>query len=124
MKLTLNDLPPHIKKLNPHLFMGSVEKQLTQQNFTAALDSKRRRCKTGKSRLVISLVSYRRKLLDDDNLEGGLKPLRDAIAASIGIDDGDSGLVWKYGQIQTDGQQGTAVKIDLIEPAAALTNGQ
>ena len=63
-------------------------------------------------RVVVSLVVFRRTPLDDDNLTGGLKWLRDAIAKSLGIDDGDKRIQFEYGQIVTRGREGTAVKIE------------
>jgi hypothetical protein len=42
---------------------------------------------------------YSRTALDYDNLVGGLKPLRDEIARTLGIDDAESGGVkWEYAQ--------------------------
>lgn len=65
--------------------------------------------------LVISFVAFRRKLLDDDNLSGSCKHLRDAISNSIGIDDGDKRIRWQYFQCETRGQTGVAVKIELFQ---------
>lgn len=36
--------------------------------------------------------------MDDDNLSGSAKHVRDEIARIIGIDDGDSRIAWKYAQ--------------------------
>ena len=42
---------------------------------------------------------YSKTPLDYDNLVGGLKPLRDEIARTLGIDDAESGGVkWEYAQ--------------------------
>lgn len=100
------------KKRNPHLFMGGVERPFTQQNLARALDGKRPKRKGGKGSVVISLVRYGRRHMDDDNLAGLFKPLRDAIAASLGVDDGDPRIKWEYGQIETRGHCGTAVRIE------------
>ena len=112
MKLNPNDLPKHIQALNPHLFMGGVETRLTKPSLARALDNCNEKCKGGKGSVVVSLCAYRRRILDDDNNVASCKPLRDAIAASIGIDDGDSRIKWEYGQIETRGQQGVMVKIE------------
>lgn len=114
MSVKLNELPDHIKRLNPHLFVGGVEKPLTQPNLKEALDRGRKAQKRGTQSLVISLVRYGRLRLDDDNLAGGFKPLRDAIARSLDVDDGDSRIRWQYGQIETRGQEGTAVRIEVV----------
>lgn len=67
--------------------------------------------------LCITITSYRRRLTDDDNSSvsaGSAKNLRDAIATSLGIDDGDSRLKWEYRQQQTAGAEGTLVTISRI----------
>lgn len=48
--------------------------------------------------LVVTFVCVRRKRLDDDNLAGGCKALRDAVARWLGIDDGDVRVEWRYQQ--------------------------
>lgn len=65
-------------------------------------------------RLVVSLIGLRRRTLDDDNFNGACKHLRDAIAASLGIDDGDKRLCWQYQQLQTKGREGVLVRIEVI----------
>lgn len=70
--------------------------------------------KSGARRLVVSLVVFRRTPVDDDNLSGGLKWLRDAIARSLGIDDGDRRVRFEYAQLATTGREGTAVKIERV----------
>lgn len=54
--------------------------------------------------------------MDSDNLAGGLKYLRDAIAESLGLDDADRFIVWEYHQVETRGAEGVAVKIEPIRP--------
>lgn len=68
--------------------------------------------KRAKSRVVVSIIGLRRRALDDDNFNGGCKALRDCIAASLGIDDGDKRLTWQYGQLQTRGREGYLVRIE------------
>jgi len=65
-------------------------------------------------RLVVSLIGLRRRTLDDDNFNGACKHLRDAIAASLGIDDGDKRICWQYQQLQTKGREGVLVRIEVI----------
>jgi len=103
-----------VQKLNPHLFVGGMEEPFPQSDPARALDRCRKTRKASPQRMVISLVSYRSRLLDSDNLQGGLKPLRDAIAATLGFDDGDSTARWEYGQVETRGEQGTAVRIQVL----------
>ena len=66
--------------------------------------------------ICITLVQFRRRLLDGhDNLAFSCKPLVDAIAQSLRVDDGDKRLSWKYEQLKTTGCEGVAVKIDTKE---------
>lgn len=102
------------RKLNPHLF-GVARLPVAQPQ------SRRRRGaqgaaaveEVGPCRVVVSLVSFRRVALDDDNLNGGFKWLRDAIARSLGLDDADPRLRFECAQVITKGQTGTAVKIEV-----------
>lgn len=70
--------------------------------------------KGGARRLVVSFVCFRARPCDDDNLQFGCKWLRDAIAQSLGIDDGDKRFRWQYGQLQTNGPEGVAVTIQIL----------
>ena len=65
-------------------------------------------------RLVVSFVCFRSRPCDDDNLQFGCKWLRDAIANSIGIDDGDKRFRWQYHQLKTDGPEGVSVTIQIL----------
>lgn len=88
----------------------------------------RKVCRTGVSRghersgvrVRIAFVACLARELDDDNLVGGLKHLRDVVARELGVDDGDRRLVWEYGQTLTRGRQQTIVKISVED----TTNGQ
>jgi hypothetical protein len=50
------------------------------------------------SKLVVRMTRYGTKKLDDDNLRGSLKTLRDCLAAWFGRDDGDESIRWAYRQ--------------------------
>lgn len=64
-------------------------------------------------RITITRIGKRR--LDDDNLAGSAKAIRDGVADWLGIDDGDPRLTWRYAQeIGRD----YAVRI-LVEPWGA-----
>lgn len=114
LKPNFDNASESFKRLNPHLFgVGAVAPSqpkpggLSPAPATDALE------KRGSFSLVVSLVSFRRKLLDDDNLSGSCKHLRDAISASLGLDDGDRRIRWEYGQVESRGKTGVAVKIEL-----------
>lgn len=63
--------------------------------------------------VVVTMLSCRRRLLDDDNLAAGFKPLRDAIAETLGIDDGDPRVRWEPRQIESTKEE-TIVRIAMI----------
>jgi hypothetical protein len=48
--------------------------------------------------LVVHLVRYGVKELDDDNLQGAFKATRDGIASRLGIDDQSKLITWTYDQ--------------------------
>ena len=49
--------------------------------------------------ILVTLTRIGPRKCDDDNLQGGLKAVRDQIAAELGVDDGDTTLVaWRYRQ--------------------------
>lgn len=61
--------------------------------------------------IVVTITRYGTRLLDGDNYQGGAKSLRDAIARSLALDDGDKRIVWEYAQVVTKGRRGTHVSI-------------
>jgi len=81
---------------------------------TLECGERQRQIRKGKLVVVIDLIAARHRLLDCDNNVGSFKPLRDAIAESIGIDDGDSRIKWSYGQIQTQGEEGVIVRVSVL----------
>jgi hypothetical protein len=46
----------------------------------------------------VTLTRVAPRALDGDNLQGGLKAVRDGVADALGIDDGDSRVTWSYEQ--------------------------
>lgn len=99
------------KRLNPHLVGGlpATQPQPNRQQPTPRQDGRQ---ENRARKVVVCLVGYRRRTLDDDNFVGACKHLRDAIAASLGLDDGDPCLRWEYGQHETRGAEGVMVKIE------------
>lgn len=47
---------------------------------------------------TVTLVRYGPGRLDDDNLEGAFKAVRDGVAEFVGVDDGDERWTWLYDQ--------------------------
>lgn len=99
---------------NPHLCsVGSVETKVAQPTSAQTLVGQCSKLKAGKAGLgvrVVFIVACKRRL-DDDNLQGSLKPLRDAIADSLQLDDGDRRITWEYNQVHTRYDEGVFVKI-------------
>jgi hypothetical protein len=58
----------------------------------------------------ITLVRISPGTLDDDNLRGALKGVRDGIADKFGIDDRDPRVTWVYRQ---EREKGYAVRVEL-----------
>jgi hypothetical protein len=60
--------------------------------------------------LRVTFTRVGKRKLDTDNLSGGFKGLRDALAELLGIDDGDELLTWEYQQER--GQPGVRLHIE------------
>lgn len=99
-----------VRRRNPDLFglagLPPAERQQNAVGRPAPADAPE---KAGPCRLVICIVQFRKRTLDTDNLAFAVKALRDAIAASLGVDDGDPRLRWEYGQVETRGRCGVLV---------------
>lgn len=49
----------------------------------------------------VQLTRIGPRTMDDDNVQGALKHVRDEVAARLGVDDGDESKVsWQYGQLK------------------------
>jgi hypothetical protein len=114
-----------VRRRNPHLFgVVTVCAQVGKHETVPALveeppghKPRARRVAANKPVIRVSLICFRRRLLDDDNAITGQKAFRDAIAESLGIDD--RFIQWEYQQFHTQGQPGTAVKIDITNELPA-----
>jgi len=49
---------------------------------------------------MITFTRYSCRLLDNDNLAGAFKHVRDELARQIGIDDGDERVKYRYEQVR------------------------
>ena len=112
-----------VRRLNPHLFgLGGLQSPQPQQSAQGTLErpkpgGKAVRKRVARSNRVIArvhIVSFRSKDLDRDNLVGGCKWIRDAIAMSLGIDDSERGIDWTYSQHITRGREGCVVTMEII----------
>jgi hypothetical protein len=93
--------------------VGAVAPSVSQQAPLRPLEQGVQVRQKGKGgvEVVVSLVGFRRKELDDDGFIYACKPLRDAIAATLGLDDGDRRIRFEYSQLETRGEQGVIVKV-------------
>ena len=48
--------------------------------------------------LAVKLTRVAPRALDDDNLRGALKAVRDGVADALGVDDGHASIMWQYAQ--------------------------
>jgi uncharacterized protein involved in type VI secretion and phage assembly len=65
--------------------------------------------------LEVHLVSVAPRVMDDDNLAGALKAVRDEVAALLGRgDDPRAGIRWTYGQ-ERGAPREYAVRVELAE---------
>lgn len=86
MKPDFSHASEAFKRLNPHLFgaVGGLGATQRERHSTQALERCGQTRESSPPRLVVCIVGFRRRILDDDNFCAGCKPLRDAIAFSLG----------------------------------------
>lgn len=106
------------RKRNPHLF-SAANSQLAgterKQDPVPVLDpGKKTRARSKRGVVVcVTIIVLGNRFLDDDNVCAGCKSLRDEIAKTLGVDDGDKRVKWEYGFAQTAGPEQTLVRIAL-----------
>jgi hypothetical protein len=97
--------------------LGTVDTPKPQQDAGRALVKKSRLNPSRTRRLacIVTLIRAGGRRLDPDNLATSFKPLQDAIANTLELDDGDSRIEWQYRQIERGkAESGTIVKIELL----------
>lgn len=61
---------------------------------------------------VVVLTRLSAGTLDDDNLRGALKAVRDGVADKLGVADNDPRVEWRYGQARCKrGEFGVAIEV-------------
>lgn len=106
-----------IRKHGPQadvLTLGTVRAPQLQRDKIPALERKpslQQKRENGLA-VCVTIIRFGYKELDEDNFHAGAKPLRDGIAASLGVDDADPRVLWQYAQVIEGGRSGVAVKID------------
>lgn len=68
--------------------------------------------------VVVELVRVAPRALDDDNLRGALKAVRDGVADWLGVDDRDARVEWRYAQARGAAKT-YAVRVVVSERKAA-----
>ena len=107
-----------IKTENDAQPVGGLVATEPQQNKVRPLVRKPSARKSGKGGVVIivAIQPYVHRAVDDDNFgSGAYKNLRDGIARSLGVDDGDSRIKFEYlTPIITTGATGTQILISKL----------
>lgn len=70
--------------------------------------------------LVVRLTRLSRGRLDDDNLRGALKGVRDEVAAKLRLDDASPLVRWEYHQVKGE----PAVRVEVLSPGEAAEAAQ
>ncbi len=63
--------------------------------------------------VAVSIIGVRKRICDSDNFVGACKHLRDQIAMSLGVDDADLRIEWRYNQIK-GAPEGTIVMVQML----------
>lgn len=99
----------------PHLQpVGGLASSQPQRAAARPLDrgGPEQPCRADGVEWIVTFLQCRKGILDDDNAVASLKPLRDAVARTIGLDDGDKRIRFQYAQAQTSGRKGVSVVIE------------
>jgi hypothetical protein len=97
--------------------VAGVQNTVGESKARATLVAKPRRAhrRSRRAQVRVSIVSFRRRLLDDDNLTAGAKQIRDVIAEKLEADDAErGGIEFECEQVLTRGTEGTIVKIESL----------
>lgn len=119
-------IPPHYVETSPGVWshpsrLGAVPATKPEQDSGKPQGNAGRKTRgkgsVGKRGRIILIACRNRELENDHNLSYSFKFIQDAIADSLlpGLPAGraDSYFRWEYGQVETRGQQGTIVKIEV-----------
>lgn len=110
---------PHASEafITANASVGGLGTPKLQHNPRPPLGHSSKKQKGGKRGLVavITIIKCGPGCADDDNIGTGAKPLRDAIATSLGVDDGDKRLRWQYRGLDSSGPTGTLVIIQRLK---------
>lgn len=98
--------------LNERVHWGTRARMAKLERGTSCLMVKAKVNWAG-SRTVVKLTRYSFGELDDDNLKGSLKSVRDGVADAFGIADNDKRVKWEYAQEKCKrGAYGVRIQIE------------
>ena len=97
----------------PHAGNGAQSPAPGEAPSKGGVGKGKRRTRPTRRPVHVTLISVRKRPLDDDNLTAGMKPLRDCVAAWLGVDDGDPRVVWRVEQVQGK-PEGTVVLVGVV----------
>lgn len=92
MRYRIDRLKLH-SKLNQRIHWAKRMKQARLERALAYAEVKRHALPC-----VVQITRVAPRMLDDDNLAGSCKSVRDGIADRLGIDDRDEAVEWRYAQ--------------------------
>lgn len=102
------------KRRNRHLVSGLSGQEPEQDSRKSLVEGEAREGQRPDGPVYrVQIISLRSGTLDDDNLVGGSKPIRDAVAAFLGLDDNQRFITWEYGQMKS-ANLGTIVVIQKL----------
>jgi hypothetical protein len=68
---------------------------------------------------TVTLTRLGLRDLDNDNLAGAMKAVRDEVAAMLAVDDADPRLTWVYGQERVKLARDAGVRIEIVSAEGA-----
>lgn len=77
---------------------ASTALMLRANRLAGRLEGHATSLRVGDSRLAVTLTRVAPRQLDDDNLRGAFKAVRDEVAAYFGVNDNDPRIEWRYAQ--------------------------
>ena len=104
-----------VSALNARMHWAARARQVKKERQATALWFPKRRIVELPA--VVTMVRLSPGTLDDDNLRGALKGVRDEIARQLGVDDRDARVEWKYAQGR--GKAAVLVTIEGLKTEAA-----
>jgi hypothetical protein len=110
-----------VSELNTREHWAVRAKRAKTQRFTTEvlLRSKLGRYLWTGRKVVVTMTRLGRRNLDDDNLAGAMKHVRDGVADWMGVDDGSPLITWRCRQAR--GDVGVMIQVELVEETATIT---